>query len=84
MFSLLVRSRLKRYGTHSGQLDKLREERSFAWLFQQNAFRQWPEARSCRALRSLLLVRLVLLIRSPRRTCRVANGPSLRCWSSQP
>lgn len=83
MFSLLVRSRLKRYGTHSGQLDELREERSFAWLFQQNAFRQWPESRSCRAL-PFLLRRPALLIRSPRRRCRVANGLWLRCWSSPP
>jgi len=83
MFSLLVRSRLKRYGTHSGQLDELREERSFGWFSLQNAFRQWPEARSCRSL-AFLLLRPVLLIRSPRRTCRVANGPWLRCWSSPP
>ena len=83
MFSLLVRSRLKRYGTHSGQLDELREERSFEWLSLQNAFRQWSEARSCRSL-AFLLLRPVLLIRSPQRTCRAANGPWLRCWSSQP
>lgn len=82
MSLLLARSRLKRYGTRSGELDKLREERSFAWLSQQNAFRQWLEARSCRSLAFLLL--RPVLIRSPQRRCRVANGPWLRCWSSPP